>query len=188
MIRNTDIVPTGYGARITIDLTTNRKIRVGIQLVFVAIASVMVAFAVVFDFPLSSEFSAWTNVAVIAIACLVYMVFHELTHAGFLRVFSRMRPVFSLRFPYLAVGSRGYLNPRSFITVALAPAMVGGVILVTLQFTVPPEFFLTVYVVTILNFAGSAGDYFQAYVVAKLPQSALIQDDGVVTTVYLPSE
>lgn len=58
----------------------------------------------------------------------------------------------------------------------------------TLLVTLPSQFFFSVYIVTILNFAGSSGDYFQAYAVAKLPPTALIQDDGRVTTVYLPAE
>lgn len=59
--------------------------------------------------------------------------------------------------------------------------------LVTLLLTLSSQFFLPVYIVTILNFAGSSGDYFQAYAVARLPARALIQDDGKKTTVLLPA-
>lgn len=186
MIGNTNVLPPRYGVHTTVDLKADRKVAAAIQVVFVAIAVVSVGLALILGFPLSGGFGTWVNFAVMVIACLLYMVIHELTHAGFLYLFSRTRPAFALRIPYLVVGGRGYLNTRSFIVVALAPVVVWGVILVILQVTLPAQFFFSVYIVTILNFAGSAGDYFQAYAVAKLPPIALIQDDGTATTVYLP--
>lgn len=188
MIGNTNILPQGYDARTTVDLKTDRKVAASIQVGFVAIAAVMVGLALILGFPLSSGFSPWVTVIVTIVACLFYMVVHELTHAGFLWLLSRMRPAVMLRIPYLAVGGRGYLNTRSFLAVALAPVVIWGLVLMTLLVTLPPQFFFSVYVVTILNFAGSSGDYFQAYAIAKLPPTALIQDDGKVTTVYLPAE
>lgn len=188
MIGNKNILPPGYGARTKIDLKTDRRIAAGIQAAFVAIAAALVGLALVLGLPLSSGFSIWVTTAMTVAACLGYMVVHELTHAGLLRLFSAMRPTIALRFPYLIVGGRTYLNRRSFLLVDLAPVILWGLVLVTLLVTLPEQFFLSVYIVTILNFAGSAGDYFQAYAIAQLPPTALIQDDGRVTTVYLPAE
>ena len=188
MIGNTNVLPPGFDVRTTVDLKTDRKIAVAIQVVFVATVVVLVGLALILGFPLSSGFSTWVTIVGTVVACLFYMVVHELTHAGFLWLFSRMRPAVTLRIPYLSVGGRGYLNTRSFLVVALAPVVIWGLVLVTLLVTLPSEFFFSVYIVTILNFAGSSGDYFQAYAVAKLPPTALIQDDGRVTTVYLPAE
>nr|THJ68914.1 DUF3267 domain-containing protein [Rhodococcus qingshengii] len=188
MIGNTNVLPAQYAVRTTVDLKTDRKIAAAIQVVVISIAVVLVGLALILDFPFSSDFSTWVTIVMTVVACLFYMVVHELTHAGFLWLFSRTRPAVMLRIPYLAVGGRGYLNTRSFLVVALAPVVVWGFVLVTLLLTLPSQFFFSVYVVTILNFAGSSGDYFQAYAVAKIPSSALIQDDGRVTTVYLPAE
>lgn len=65
--------------------------------------------------------------------------------------------------------------------------MLWGAVLIVLLLTVAPQLLLTVYVVTALNFASSAGDYYQACAVARLPRSALIQDDGTTTRVFLPA-
>ena len=188
MIGNTIVLPPGFEVSTTVDLKSDRKIAVAIQVVFVSIVVVLVGLALILGFPLSSGFSTWATIVGTVVACLIYMVVHELTHAGFLWLFSRMRPAIALRFPYLTVGGRGYLNTRSFLVVDLAPVLFWGLVLVTLLLALPSEFFFSVYVVTILNFAGSSGDYFQAYAIAKLPPTALIQDDGSVTTVYLPAE
>ena len=150
----------------------DRKVAAAIQLVFVAVAVVMVGGALLLDFPMSSGGDAWVTISVAVVSCVVYMAVHELTHAVLLWAFSRVRPTVALRIPYLAVGGRGYLNRRSFIIVALAPVVLWGIVLVMLLFTLSSQFFLPVYVVTVLNFAGSSGDYFQAYAVARLPGDA----------------
>ena len=114
----------------------------------------MVGLALILDLPLSSGASTWVTTVTTVAACLVYMVVHELTHAGLLRLFSGTRPTVAVRLPYLVVGGRGYLNTRSFLLVDLAPAIVWGVVLMTLLVVLPPQFFLSVYIVMILNFAG----------------------------------
>lgn len=185
MVANTNVLPPEYDSRMAVDLK-DRKVAAAIQLVFVVVAVVMVGGALLLDFPMSSG-NPWVTISVAVVSCVVYMAVHELTHAVLLWAFSRVRPTVALRIPYLAVGGRGYLNRRSFVIVALAPVVLWGIVLVTLLFALPSQFFLPVYVVTVLNFAGSSGDYFQAYAVARLPGNALIQDDGKTTTVYLPA-
>jgi hypothetical protein len=91
-----------------------------------------------------------------------------------------------VRFPYLVTGSTAYLGKRSFAAVALAPSVVWGAVLLVLLVVVPAPLVLTLFVVAVLNFAGSSGDYVQSYSVARLPMGALIQDDGTTTTVFLP--
>jgi hypothetical protein len=188
MTRNTNNLPAGYDARTTVDLKADVKIAAAIQVGFVVIALVLVGSAYILGFPLSSGLSTWATIVLTVAACLFYMVAHELTHAGLLWFFTRLRPAIALRFPYLIVGGQGYLNRRTFLIVALAPVVIWGLVLVTLLETLPQQFHLSLYIVTVLNFAGSSGDYFQAYAIAKLPPTALVQDNGRVTTVYLPPE
>jgi hypothetical protein len=68
------------------------------------------------------------------------------------------------------------------VAVLIVAVMVGPVLLL-----VPPPLVLPVFVVAVLNFAGSSGDYIQTYSMAKLPPGALIRDDGRTTTVFLPA-
>lgn len=186
---NTTELPADYRFHTEVDLKANKKVATTIQLAFVAVAVavVMAGLAFVLELPLSSSWNAWATAAGTVAACLTYMAVHELTHVAFLRMFSEARPTVKLRFPYLITGSQAYFNQRTFVVVALAPSVIWGVVLIVLLLTLPPQFFLTVYIVTALNFASSAGDYFQAYAFARLPTAALIQDDGAATRVYLPA-
>lgn len=99
MVGNTNVLPPGYDVRTTVDLKTDRKIAAGIQAVFVAIAVVLVGLARILGLPLSSGFSTWVTTVMTVAACLFYMVVHELTHAGLLRLFSGTRPAIALRIP-----------------------------------------------------------------------------------------
>lgn len=157
-----------------------------VQVVFALVAGAMVGLAFVIDLP-TGGWGGWTTAAVTAIACLLYTAVHELTHSAVLWAVSGVRPSVALRFPYLVTGNRAYLGRRAFVVVALAPAVLWGAVLIVLLLTVAPQFLLTVYVVAALNFASSAGDYYQTCAVARLPRSALIQDDGTTTRVYLPA-
>ncbi|GAA2570117.1 DUF3267 domain-containing protein [Pseudonocardia hydrocarbonoxydans] len=155
-------------------------------MVVAVVAAVMVGLGFLLDLP-PTGWDGWTTAAATALACLLYMAVHELTHGAFLWMLSGVRPTVALRVPYLVTGSRAYLDRRAFVVVALAPVVLWGAVLMVLLLTVAPQFLLTVYVVTALNFASSAGDYYQACVVARLPRSVVIQDDGTTTRVFLPA-
>ena len=116
------------------------------------------------------------------------MALHELTHGVFMKLLSGVKPVYFARFPFLCTGSTAYFNKKSFIIVALAPVVLWGTFLIAVLLLLPSDFFLSVYIIIGLNFAGAAGDYFQVYATSKLPSSALIQDNGKETSVYLPKK
>jgi Putative zincin peptidase len=188
--RNTTAAPTapppGYRLHSSVDLKRDRKVATAIQVVAVLIAAAMVGLALLLDLPFASNWSTGLTIAVTVAACLVYMAVHELTHGAILWLLTGVRPTIALRFPYLTTGSQGHLGRRSFVVVALAPAVLWGASLLVTLLVVPPQLLLATYVVTALNLAGSSGDYFQAYAVARLPRTALIRDDGKATTVFLP--
>lgn len=52
--------------------------------------------------------------------------------------------------------------------------------------TLPDDYRLTAYILLTLNFAGSAGDIVEVYVVSRQPAEALFQDDGNDLHVFLP--
>lgn len=126
MVANTNILPPEYEARTAVDLKEDRKAAAAIQLVFVAVVIVVVGGGFLLDLPMSSGGDTWVTISVAVVACVAYMAVHELTHAVLLWGLSRVRPTVALRIPYLVVGGRGYLNKRSFIIAALAPAVLWG--------------------------------------------------------------
>ncbi len=54
--------------------------------------------------------------------------------------------------------------------------------------TLPDDALLTIYVLAAINLCGSAGDFVQAFITAKLPPGALLRDSGSATTVIVPAD
>lgn len=181
------VPPADYAVDSILDLKEDRRAAVTIQVGFAAVVGVMVALAVLLDLPLDSSWSGWVVAGVTVAACLLFMVLHELTHGLVLWVLTRVPPTYAVRLPYLVTGSQALLRRREAVAVALAPLLLWGAVLLVLLSVVPADLFLTVYVLLALNVAAASGDVLQAWVFGRLPQGALVRDDGRQTTVYLPA-
>lgn len=124
-------------------------------------------------------------IAVITIVGLVtYMILHELTHGLTISLLSKTKSKYAIRFPFLTTGTEAYLNKRSFIIVCLSPSVLFGLIIGILLFFIPQDYFLSLFTIFGLNFAGSSGDYYQTYIVMKTKRESLIKDDGEKTNIF----
>ncbi|WP_142826062.1 DUF3267 domain-containing protein [Planococcus soli] len=179
------ILPANYKVRRKVNLSKDKHINLVIQLCFIVIAGILMGLAFWIGFPLSNSIGLLPSLLVTVILILVYMSLHELTHAFFIKVFSGRLPSFRIRFPFLSIGSEAYFNRKKFIIIALAPVLVWGITLAALLFVVPSQIFFSVYILFIVNFAGSAGDYVQTYIALKAPTATLFQDNGIETTIYM---
>ena len=155
-----------------------------IQYVFIGVAALMFILARLLNFPLSSSYEGWLTAIITISLCLVYLFLHELTHGLFIKLISHQKPKYNLKFPYLTTGTSVYLSKKSFIVICLAPVIVWGFILTGIILLVPESWFLIIYIVLIVNFGGSAGDYFQFFHFIKVPKDAYLKDDGDTTAVY----
>ncbi len=182
---NTKILPQDYKLLKKFDLKEDKNINLFIQLLFVLIAGSMILLSIGLKFPMRPNWHAAVTIIVTILLCMVYIVLHEMIHGIFIKLLSGVKPDFYFRLPLIATGSsKAYFERKSFIIIALAPVIILGVILIALLFFVASNFFLSVYIVLILNFAGASGDYIQVYAIARLPETALIQDTGKETLIY----
>ena len=163
---------------------SDKKTANKIQYVFIGVAAIMFIGARLLDFPMSSTYQGWLTALITISLCIVYMFLHELTHGLFIRLISHQKPKYNLKFPYLTTGTSVYLSKKSFMIICLAPVVIWGLVLIGVILLVPEAWFLIIYIVLIVNFGGSAGDYFQTYHFFKLPKDALLKDDGDTTVVY----
>jgi hypothetical protein len=170
----------------TLDLKEDKQAALVVQLLFVVIAGAFGAAALLLDLRLASGWETWLTVVVTMVACLVYMWAHEATHGVLLTAFSGHRSRYALRLPYLTTGNDAFVGRGVFLIVALGPLVLWGVLLLGLFFVVPADTRLTVYILSALNVAGSAGDLFQAWWVTRLPAGAKLRDNGNQTTVMVP--
>lgn len=171
---------------LTVDLENDKWFALSVQGIFVLLAAIAAGAAFL---PGANLWTGWSPVVttVVTIAlCLIYMAVHEATHGVALRLLTRVRSSYTVRFPFLSTGNLAYLTRRNAVIVALSPGLLWGMLLLVALLSVPNDFRLTLYVVLALNFAGSAGDIVEVYVVLRQRRGALIQDDGSKIRVFVP--
>lgn len=185
--RDTAVLPAPYAQHSTVDFKKDRKIAVLIQGIFVVVASVAVAVALLFQLPLASEWHPAITLIVTLAASLLYMAAHEATHGVTLRLLTGTRPSYRFRFPFLTTSSSLYLTRRSVVLIALVPCVLWGLMLLVALFFVPADVRLTVYIVLALNFAGSAGDYVETALALRQPPRTLLQDTADKIYIFRPT-
>ncbi|WP_067856904.1 DUF3267 domain-containing protein [Nocardia shimofusensis] len=185
-LRSAAELPADYRIHRTVDLGRDRKFSFAVQGIFAVVAGVAIAAVPLLDLPLTSSWSSVVTVAVTLLACLVYLAVHEVTHGVVLQLLTRVRPTYAVRFPFVTTGNHAYLTRRDTVLVASAPSILWGLALLAAVFTLPTDYRLTAYVLTALNFAGSAGDYVEVFLIARQPPTALVRDDGDKVRIFVP--
>lgn len=185
-LRDTGKLPPTYRLHQSIDLKRDRGYSLSIRGIFVVITLVAVAAALLFDLSLGSSLGPIVMVPLVLTACLLYMAAHEATHGAVLQILTRTRPSYTVRFPFLTTGSEAFLTRRSALSVALAPSVVWGFAILIAVLALPVDYRLVAYIVLTLNFAGSAGDYVEAWVVGQQRHDVLVRDDGDKVHLFLP--
>jgi hypothetical protein len=185
---NTKILPEGYEEYKKIDFVNSKK-----DAVIVNVCALIIAMLLIFltDVPFKTVipkggfFPVMLKIVLLLIALFAYIVLHEAIHGIAIGLFTKSRPHFGIQSTYAYTGSEGYIDKRSYIIIALAPMIILGACLLAILFSVPIEWYWFVYILVILNFAGSAGDLYVTWLTLRLPKEALIHDEGVTMTVFV---
>lgn len=177
--------PTNYILKASYDLK-DKKNNLTIQMIFMLIAGISITLMLIFKFNFESEYSAWLNISITLTLVVIYLAMHELTHGLLISLLSKTKSTYKVRFPFLTTGTNAFLNKKSFIIVCLGPSVIWGIVFIVSLILVPQNLFLSFYILLVLNFAGSAGDYLQVHLVSKSSQLSLIKDDGTKTNIYEP--
>ena len=185
-VQDTAELPTSYQKHLTLDFRKDRKIAGLIRGIFLGVALIAVAVALLIELPMPG-WSPWITVPVTVLASLLYMAAHEATHGVTLQLLTGTHASYVVRFPFLVASSPLYLTRRSIIMTALAPCIIWGVVLAATLLFVPLDLYLMFYILLALNFAGSAGDYVEAALALRQPKEALLHDQGDHFHVFLPS-
>ena len=185
VVQNTVNLPLNYKFHAKMDLSKDKKINMRIQILLLLLVAIMIGLAKWFNFQLVGSWNTGIRILITVFMCAAYMIVHELTHGFFVKLLSGVKPTYLVKFPFICTGSTAYFNKKSFIIIALSPIVVWGISLILMLLLLPSDFFLSIYIVTILNFAGAAGDYVQVYAISKIHPMALVQDNGEETKVFL---
>jgi hypothetical protein len=185
-LRVTIELPSSYQQHMTVDLKKDRKFTVAVQGIFVPGVLLAAVAALLLDLAPTTSWPHLVTIPVTLAVCLVYMAVHEVTHGVALQLLTKVKPSYTVRFPFLTTGNHAFLTRRSAVIVALAPAAIWGIALVVALLTLPPDYLLSAYILLTLNFAGSAGDFVEVYVLSRQQQDALVKNDGNQIHVYVP--
>ena len=118
------------------------------------------------------------------ILLVIYVILHELVHGITMKMCGTKKVKYGFKGLYAFAGSTDYYNKRSYITIALAPIIVWGIVLAVVNILVPVEWFWVVYIIQICNISGAAGDLYVTVKFSKLLRDILVQDYGVSMNVY----
>ncbi|MEG2950567.1 MAG: DUF3267 domain-containing protein [Clostridia bacterium] len=182
-------LPTGYICLSSIDLIKNKK-----ELRLVTLLSVVLAVGTALwgfvrapiqqTFVLEPHWNLIAKLCLTAVFMLVYLVGHEAVHGVMMWAVSRVRPHFGFSLMYAYAGSEVYFGKLAYLTIALAPVVVWGVLLEVICAVLPTDWFWVCFATQVFNLSGAAGDFYVVYRVSRMPSDVLIKDTGTSMTAY----
>lgn len=185
-----EALPNGYKEIYSINLQKDKKMAILVNIFAIVIAAVFVV-PVHFIIPITSLFDMRKGLGAYAarfvallIGTIVYMILHELVHGIAMKLFGTKKVKYGFTGLYAFAGSDDYYDKKSYLTIALAPIVVWGIVLTIVCFFVPDEWFWVVYFIQIMNLSGAAGDLFVTIKFSKMPKDILVHDHGVGMVVY----
>lgn len=178
--------PDGYKEIYKLDMQKDKKLAFWLNFSSVVIALIMGFIpAMLVGNPFSIPPLHW----VLAFALeIVYIVLHELVHGIAMKCVGTKKVKYGFTGLYAFAGSADYYDKSSYITIALAPVVLWGIVLAVVQCFVPVEYFWIPWLVQISNIAGACGDAFVTAKFSKMPKDILVSDYGVGMTVYSKEE
>lgn len=174
-------LPFGYKEILHIDLQNDKKLAGIVNGIAIVI---MVVMFIAGNIYIPFDFGGFLPTMVMCIGLVAYIILHELVHGIVMYSYSKVKPSYGFTGLYAYAGSKCYFNKKSYIVIALAPIVVWGVVLLILNLVFQETWFWVIYFIQIMNISGAGGDLYVTYRFSKMPKDILINDTGVVMTIY----
>ncbi len=189
------ILPDGYDEIKRFSFTNDKKLYKYINVAAFASAVFLVLIMrifVPFDLftPTSSEEveGIFIKCGVLCVSAFAYVILHEAIHGVFIRIISGKWGKFGFNSNFAYASSAAFFGRYEYVTIALAPIVIWGIVLGVVNMIVPVGWFWVIYIIQIINLSGAVGDVYITYAVTKLPKESLFKDDGLDITVYAKTE
>ncbi|MBQ8545411.1 MAG: DUF3267 domain-containing protein [Clostridia bacterium] len=193
-------LPANYKLGYTLDLQNNKK-----QAIIVNLAAILTGVALVvpmiFLVPINGLFTLKSTegfdifmyalrFVVFVLGSILYIIFHELTHGIFMKLFGAKKVKFGFTFIYAYAGTKEeYFKKWPYIVIALAPVSIFFVIFaIACPFLVGTPWFWVVYFLQVQNIAGAMGDIIVSLVFLGKPKNAYIKDEGTSMQMFVPKD
>jgi len=182
-------LPEGYAEIKRIHIQKDKKIAVLINLFSFAIAALLfpIGLAVTpiyFPSIMDNHFDLLILLLLLIGAMVLYVFGHEFVHGIFIKKYSGKKAKYGFTGLYAFAGSDAFFNKRQYLVIALSPVIIFGNIFLLLNIFLPIEWFWFIFLLQIINCSGAAGDLYITYLMRKLPDDVLSQDEGIEMVFY----
>lgn len=189
-------LPTNYSEVARIDMKTNRRLAINLNLASIVIFLLVVVIShFIKPIPYGLKMGPLQLGAMIILPIL-YLILHELIHALFMRIFVKGRLVLGMTIWAAFAGMpSGYFSKKNYIIIALAPVVISlfvisiGLIIITTPIDDNLNaWYWPLIFVQAMNIGGSIGDYYVVAKVLKMSRHVLTNDDGMSMRFYEPNQ
>ncbi len=182
-MRSVKELPEGYSEILSVDLQKNKRLAVLVNAIAVLIAAAMIVPAVIFVYPDIGLTTFILQALITAAGIFAYIILHELTHGVVMSALGA-KPKYGFTGLYAYARAEAYFAKAPYITVALAPVVIWGIVLAILNLTLPVSWFYPIYIIQVMNISGAAGDLYVTARFIFMPKDILVFDTGTAMTVY----
>ena len=187
-MKATTRLPEGYRLLQNIDLEKNKRKMIIVNGLAIVVG-VLVAIPMVLLAPEDAEFIHGLFDLILLVAGMFgYIILHEAVHGICFWAFSHEKPRFGWKSAYAYAASDAYYPKWPYLTIALAPVVLWGVVLGVLAAVLPARWYWLVQVIQLMNLSGAAGDMYVTWLLCRMPVGILVQDAGVAMQVFAPAE
>ena len=180
-------LPEGYREIKKIDLMSNRKEMIWINVLALGILCGMLALGFAICPPFSKLLlgvQSIINTILLLASILLYMILHELVHGILMKAYSGVKPRYGFTGLYAYSGSDAYFSRRQYLIIAFAPVVLLGILLAVLNVRFYESWFWFFYIIQIVNISGAAGDIYVGAQIVRAQNVVLIRDTGTGMTLY----
>ena len=125
------------------------------------------------------------RVLLIIFFCFLYIQLREGINILLMKLFcKKARIKMNFRLFFTDATSTAFYNRRTYIFISIVPFLIFALLLAVIVSLVPFEWFWTVYIVQIVNFASAVGDMAVLFILLRMPKDILIRDSGTEIEVF----
>lgn len=185
-MKSYNTLPDGYKEIYKLDMQKDKKLSFWLNFAASFVAVIMMVAPYFFaDSPFDMPFWTWCMILGLMV---VYTVLHELVHGITMKAVGTKKVKYGFTGLYAFAGSNDYYDKTAYITIALAPVIVWGIVLAVIQCFTPTAWFWVPWLIQVTNISGAAGDAYVTAKFSKMPKDILVSDYGVGMTVYSKEE
>lgn len=183
-------LPENYKEIFSVNLQKDKKTALfinGLALIITLIMGILMHFHIsIFTlFDMENGIGAYAlRFAALIVFSFLYIILHELVHGITMKLCGTKKVKYGFTGIYAFAGSDDYYNKTSYLTIALAPVIIWGIVLAVINIFVPEQWFWVVYFIQIANISGAAGDIYVTAKFSKMPKDILVNDNGIEMKVY----